>query len=102
MQRASRTTPPGTIEHLARARRRELWLYGGTVAVLGLALYVVVRFIAAGPQTQSEECRQAYARARTAAESSIVDARIIGNARMGEQSNCGSERKLVGRRPPPT
>lgn len=72
-----------------------------TIAVLGILLagmaYIALRWNAPLTQ-QSDICSTAYAGAHTAADSSLVDARVIGSYRSPFRWTCGSERAYLVRR----
>jgi hypothetical protein len=71
------------------------------IAIIGTLLagmaYLAFRWSAA-PSHQTDICSAAYARAHTAAESSLVDARVLGSYRSPFRWTCGSERVYLGRR----
>lgn len=71
------------------------------IAIVGILLagmaYLTLRWSAA-PRHQTDICSTGYAQARTAAESSLVDARVLGSYRSPFRWTCRSERVYLGRR----
>ena len=79
------------------SRRSTVILLGLAAIALAFAI-VVARHGGRLPTAQSQTCAVAYARARTAAESTVVDNFEIGASRVPGRYTCADERAILRRR----
>lgn len=67
------------------------------LSLLGILFLITVR-LGALPTAQTDVCSHAYAKARNAAESTVVDARALSSSRLPSRWTCGAERRYLDRR----
>lgn len=73
------------------------------LTTLALLLILAVLFLVAvrlgsPPTAQTDVCSHGYARARNAAESTVVDAHALSSSRIPGRWTCGDERRYLDRR----